>query len=50
MFVGSAALYYGVRSLVVDKDFARPGELEALAGLARPAAASGPLVRYDVWP
>lgn len=39
---------YSVRSLVVDTGFLRPGELQALAGIARPAAASGPLVRYDL--
>ena len=41
---------YGVRSLVVDTGFLHPGELQALAGFARPAAVSGPLIRYDVAP
>jgi hypothetical protein len=39
---------YGARSLVVDTDFARPGEVQALDGFARRVATSGPLIRYDV--
>jgi hypothetical protein len=39
---------YGVRTLVVDTDFLRPGELAVLAAFARPVATSGPLSRWDV--
>jgi hypothetical protein len=39
---------YGARSLVVDTDFARPGEVQALDGFACRIATSGPLIRYDV--
>jgi hypothetical protein len=41
---------YGVRSMVVDKDFLPPGEEQTLAPVAAPAAVSGPLIRYDVRP
>jgi hypothetical protein len=41
---------YGVRTLVTDTDYLRPGERAALASLARPAAVSGPLERWDVTP
>jgi hypothetical protein len=41
---------YGVRTLVVDTDYLRPGELAALNALARPAASSGPLARWEVEP
>ncbi len=41
---------YGVRTLVVDTDFLRPGERADLASFARPTAVSGPLVRWDVAP
>jgi hypothetical protein len=41
---------YGVRALVLDTDFTRPGELAALTALARPGTASGPLQRWDVLP
>lgn len=41
---------YGVRALVVDADFLRPGERAALASFARPVTASGPLERWDPRP